>query len=268
SESGSEGRPWLFAVLFGLLTGAALATKITALPLAAIPLVLLPWRWKFGYLALSAGSFLLATLPIVPKYKGFAEWLIVLGTHTGAYGEGEEGFIDPDKYRSGLWSLAQGESIFFVILLVSVATLLTLLILRLRSPVDAAAAEAAQRGLGAITLAQVLQVLLVAKQPDERYLIPAIGLVGVNLIFLGRLFFSPAGERMRVALALLCAAGFTVAVVLQYQSVLRWHDSIVASREAQEELLNLLETRSRDSRVVYSYGASSPVYALWFGNRS
>ncbi len=261
-EGKLKERPRLAAVLFGMLTGLALATKITAVPLVVVPLLLLPWRSKIAYGAWSAAAFFLATLPILPKYRYFLAWVGRLGTHTGAYGEGERGFIDPEKYLPGLWFLAKNECILFAVLLVSVAVLAIWPVLRLRLPPPDEATGRAFRGLLAVTLTQIAQILLVAKQPDTRYLMPALGLVGVNLVLVCRIGYPLWGPRALGGFGLVLAA----ALLLQGWWTAQWHGYLKSDQQVQQEFFAETEAQFAESRVVYYYSASSPLYALWFGN--
>jgi hypothetical protein len=100
---------------------------------------------------------------------------------------------------------------------------------------------------------------MVCKYRESRYLVPAIGLAGLNLILLHRLLNSRRARRgFYLGLLLLTAAGLSAA-----------HGQIASLRATTLEQRRVARTAIDsfpDSVRVYCYGASSPYYALYFGN--
>ena len=102
------GSPRLW--LLGIVAGLAIATKFTACALLVLALLLVPgWRWKARIAMAACAAFVLGTLPILSKYGRMVAWIVQIGTHTGHYGTGHAGFIDPAKYIGALGRLVTGD---------------------------------------------------------------------------------------------------------------------------------------------------------------
>ena len=178
-ERGTEKRYTFFAVLFGILSGIAIATKLSALPLMIVPLVLLSGRYKLLCSMITGIAFLGATLPVLPRYRYFIGWIYGIATHTGRHGTGDKGLIDPTKYLKDLYWLALEEKFFSVILLVSMLVLAWWFLTHRSLPLSQSSKDL-PKSLLAISLGELLQLLIVAKHPAVHYLVPALGLLGLN----------------------------------------------------------------------------------------
>ncbi len=106
------------AMGMGLWVGFGAASKITFLPMALAPLIVLRGiraRTLFG--AISIVSFAGWTLPVWGRYAYFAQWIGNLLTHSGRYGHGPSGLIDRANYGGDLVHLLANEPLLVVGLL-------------------------------------------------------------------------------------------------------------------------------------------------------
>ncbi|MCB2099259.1 MAG: hypothetical protein KDE22_00205, partial [Rhodobacterales bacterium] len=95
----AERHKTALAVLFGLIAGLGVATKLTAAPIFVLPLFLL-WGWRplVLYGLVSAGALALFTLPAWPAFHKFWALFVEASLASGAYGQGARTLIDVDTY--------------------------------------------------------------------------------------------------------------------------------------------------------------------------
>ena len=174
----SRLRAWGFAACIAALCGCGLAAKITFLPLALVPLLVLRGvipRLIFG--GSTVAWFVVCTLPIRDRYAQFWGWVVNLATHQGRYGHGEPGGLSLPAFCADFRKLAASETVFLALFLLGGALLgIALWHARARRSHD-------YRVLAAFWAACAIQFVMVAKHPgDSRYLIPSLALGGAMLV--------------------------------------------------------------------------------------
>ena len=111
------GRTRRFALQLGSVIGIGMATKVTFIPMFLFFLLPRGWKnkvWAVGSMLL---TFLLATLPIITEYGRMLRWLTGIATHTGAYGGGDVGLVDPATIEHNAYLLVTHNLVFFGLLL-------------------------------------------------------------------------------------------------------------------------------------------------------
>ncbi|MEA2205890.1 MAG: hypothetical protein QOE77_2666 [Blastocatellia bacterium] len=257
--SHASTRTRALSIAFGVLAGLGMAAKINFLPLLLIPLVILSsWKWRIIYAVTAGLSFFFFILPILApshlmRFFGFA---VGISTHTGRYGTGPAGIVNPREFVRNALSLMATDWLFFLIIAASVVLLLAKFGRTRLS-------GGRYRVLLAVTLAQVVEFVLVAKHPSSHYLMPALGLVGVNLIVIAQLWRETTfSARIRnVALAAICLVLLLVQVIALREQQAEMRTLAARQRGAAEKIQN----EFRNVPVVDYYSASSPAYALKFG---
>lgn len=172
--------PWIF----GAVVGFGLATKATFLPLVIIPFILLEgWKSKWIYLASIIPAFIVFTAPAIPQYPHMAKWFLGLSTHTGTYGQGNAGIIDPLQYFSDLAAIFENN---LALTLVVLAATISLFLIFLKGGFRNQIRQNPELKIViALLAAQVLGILMVAKHYHaNHYLIPVISLSGTMLVFI------------------------------------------------------------------------------------
>jgi hypothetical protein len=104
-----------YIIFFGIVSGLAIATKITFFPLAIIPFVLFRGiKFKLSYLAIVSVSFLFFVLPALSfeNINYFAQWIYDLILHDKKYGRGESNFIDLYSFLHNIKSILFKEWFF------------------------------------------------------------------------------------------------------------------------------------------------------------
>ena len=188
-----------FPLLFGLLAGFGLATKMTFLPILIIPFVVLKGQKnKWLYVATIFPAFILFTLPAAKGYLHMAYWLVNLGTHTGTYGQGDSGFIDFAMYFSALVSITEINKSLIAVMLLSALSLLLFWFIGGKQKRQASKSEVSI--LLAVLISQFGSILMVAKHyQSNHYLFPALSLTGFALVFIYLLINKSLAEKLKKA---------------------------------------------------------------------
>jgi hypothetical protein len=172
-----------FPVLFGVICGFGLASRITFIPLLVIPFMIIRGRWnKALFLSSIPPAFVLFTLPLIPVYRAMYYWFRDIGTHTGDYGQGNAGLINTNHYMNSIFTIARNNVELISVMIVSCVLLLIILITPKLHKRFSQKPEL--KFILAILLAQAGTMLLVAKQFSNHYLVGALCLTGVMLVFI------------------------------------------------------------------------------------
>ena len=172
------------AVVFGLLGGFGLATKFTFLPLLIIPFIILKGNWnKVLYLITIVPTFILFTLPAADSYNLMFKWFFSIATHTGTYGQGSEGIIDPAEYVQSLIRMGITNKALVVAFIAALVVLTVTLVRSKRGQKIIFTSETAN--IFALFIAISGSILMVAKHyHSNHYLVPALSLTGLVFVFI------------------------------------------------------------------------------------
>lgn len=265
AQAGRQVHARQFTIGYAIVIGLAVATKVTALPLAVIPLLMLPNHRSRGWYAAGAlMSFVVLTLPMISRYKGFAVWLMHLFTHTGKYGSKEAGFPETGVYLQSIVTLCRQEPVLTgLVLLAGAAAVWGLM--NLHTSDEGNPKTAHSRVLLAVVSAQLLQLIVVAKHPDPRYLVPALGLLGINAALVWqRITRSERRPWLRLCVV---AMLLVAAAIVHTRGLRRLNRALEAQRAAHERVAEAAVSRGAAAKRIYYYGASAIPYALQFGDR-
>ncbi len=254
-----------FILVFGIISGFGMASKLLFAPLLIIPFVLFyPLKDKYRYLIITAISFIVFTLPVIRLYPNMLYWVYRLFFHTGQYGTGSKGIIEPSAYLDDLLNLFVVSPVFAVIFGINILVLLLLVYFRMRRKRwdDLCAA----RLLLAATLAQAAGYLLVAKQPKEAYLLPYESLAAINVVVIlnmaSKLIQTKSFKQLFTATVTISCIILVVPYGLSRKEAIYgveknplWENDWQAAISANER-----------TAVICANPGSSPVTGLYFGN--
>ncbi|HPT32865.1 MAG TPA: hypothetical protein PLW67_13535, partial [Prolixibacteraceae bacterium] len=115
-------------LLLAAITAFGLSIKMSWLPLAVIPLFIIPgWKLKLRYILLTFTAFLIFALPATLEYKNFYLWIKGLFLHSGNYGSGDANFLDPDLFLRNFKTIIQTTpSLFYCLALLSLSAIIYL----------------------------------------------------------------------------------------------------------------------------------------------
>jgi hypothetical protein len=258
-----------YIVLFSLVTGFGLATKITFIPILAIPLILLDGiKRKVLYLGFSLLAFVLFTLPVIHLYKDMFGWFYNLLVHSGIYGKGKGNFIEANTYFPNLFTILVTNHFLTVVVCLSVFVLIWG---RIRNGVIS---EPFTRWLLkiqlAILIAIAMGILLVAKHyHTNHYLLPELSFMGMCLaLFLlatGKLLGSRRIVRMLGYLFLL--AVIVVGIFWYVPDMKKKNSDYRNSNMEYDKVLSIINEQYAGYQSVYLYPHSTNKFsALKFGD--
>jgi hypothetical protein len=242
------------------LLGIGMVTKITSLPLLLIPVILFPhWKTLCRFFSLLIATGFICLLPIFSRWSYIARWVYGMLTHVGRYGGGQRGLVDTHVYFSSLYQLLQDDWLFFLLVALSVAVLIA------AHYFPGLLTVSQKRVLLAVSLTQLVQLLMVAKMPMSRYLIPALAIAGVNLVLLYQALLNTRLFHKIVSpiflLIILCSLFFQ-----DLREIIPFAKYYIKSREEADSINQVINEKYNDYAVAYYYGSSSPSSALKLGS--
>ncbi len=252
------------AVAFGAIAAFAFTTRVSALLFVLVPpLVLATWRGRAIFAAIAAIGSGLAFLLLAGHWRAFFFWVLYQGRRSGSWGSNQRDIFDPGLYAEGIASLYHRHHAFFAALGLAAAVWLWHQLRHRKS----ATCRLFHRALGALLIGQVVQVLLVSKNPAGRYLVPATALAGLDLALAWVLLTGGTGwarSRRRVVLAALL---LVLPVALELPRHRGELGRLRRGVEGQGEIAAEITRLPADCTVAEFFRASSLPFALHFGNR-
>jgi hypothetical protein len=259
-----------YPLAFGFLAGFGLATKMTFLPVLIIPFMVLKGkRNKWIYLISIIPSFVLFTSPAISGYPHMAKWFLNMGTHTGTYGQGNAGIIDPKVYFNSIISIVSNNKELTAGMIIALFALLFAFFRRRNRKIKEPNQEFYI--LLAVLVAQVGSILLVAKHyHSNHYLFPALSLTGIVLVFIYMLINKYLSENNRKLFR--SALPVTVAIIIGFSLLnipflTQAYNGYRMSNQSTNETMARLESDYKGFAKVYFYPVSFNEYAsLKWGN--
>jgi len=251
-------------LMFGLITGMGMTSKIIFFPLVFLPLMLIPeFKNKIRYVFSSIGAFALFTFPIWAQYKRMFGWFYIMLTHSGTYGTGSEGLIDKATYLENIRNIVITDTVFSVIVSLSLIVLLIIYVIPGIRNILISALEL--KVLQATVVVQILGLLLVAKMPSIHYMLPYSSLLVLNVFCMLSLYRKsnnkfPGKYFIPVVVSILL-------IVLPYSGIKAKNNyySSLANME-YEASVKKLSSYNDSYAKVYCLPSSSVVPSLFFGN--
>jgi len=254
------------ALLFGAVTGAAIATKLTFAPVVLLGLLLFEtWKARGYFLAAAVGFIALLTLPVASRWGLMTSWFWQILTHRDLYGTGAVGFPDIMTCLRWIKNFLMDSPIYTLLSAGMLGVVAWYWLVGRKQP------DSTPRWLGraltALLVFHEVTLLMVAKHPRERYLYPSFGLMMVTVLIAADLL---RRGRLRSLPRAVRAAGWgLVALLLIWSSwsgltaVFRYLDAEVPPDTAVAEIV---ESLSAKHLIVRGTWSSSPAYAAYFGN--
>lgn len=254
-------------VLAGIICGFGITTKLTFFPLILIT-VFCCRGWKnlrffgTGFVVTSA----LILIPIYSELPRVFAWIVGLATHSGYYGTGEIGFARADAYFPDIVQLLSSEPM--LTLIPPIATGATLYVsFRSRTCEPGPGRAGLARTAVGIFLLQLLSFLLIAKHPNNHYLIPLDLSTGLNLLLMDEAFRRPGATPRGKGLIIATLGVLTVVGITNLSfKVTAYHKALRLARHDQLSFYARVNVRTRDAVRVDYYRSISPEFAFYFGN--
>ena len=205
----------------GLVSGLGMATKLTFLPVLAVPVfVYRAWVDRKRFLKFVLIGFVVATLPmllrfpLLVEYRGLGRWIFNLFVGAGIYGQGPKTIIDVHTYTTNLWRIVLDQPLYLLIVGTATAVLLIGL---WKSRRDRGGADStALRVLAGLVAMHLTMIAMLAKHyQDARYLAATLGLAGFTIALaytLAARWWSASRWFKPVCLSIMAGAALVLAV--------------------------------------------------------
>jgi len=212
-------------------------------------------------------GFLVATLPIVPRYPAFASWVFELVTHAQKYGRGGPSVVSPELVADSVTNFWRTEPGAVGAVLGSVALLIAVMAARSRR---GAPGSWWALGFGVLALLSTL-VLMVLKHPGRHYLPSVVAVVpfvlGLALPPIARL-----GRWGRALVSVAALATLGAFFLGATEEIGRLRRSAARAREASARIEAILVDHAEalgrprhDLRVLWGYGTPSMCFGYRMG---
>jgi hypothetical protein len=252
-------------LLFALITGFGMASKIIFFPLVILPLILISGiRNRLLYIVSSICAFVLFTFPIWAQYGRMLKWFAGMLVHTGHYGNGATGLIDKSAYLNNLMNLVSSDIVFSIIIMVSILFLLVIFSIPGQRRNYLASFEV--KVLFATTIVEITGLMLVAKMPSNHYMLAYGSLLVLNVFSMISILWT--SKNNLITRYLLPAIVLVILIVIPLEGIKAKNQlySPMANKE-YETTVHLLATKYDDSYAkLFCLPSSSLVPSLFFGN--
>ncbi|MBI4649510.1 MAG: hypothetical protein HY738_23650 [Bacteroidia bacterium] len=256
-----------YLLMFALITGIGIATKVLFAPLLVIPLLLLPGiKKKIVFLLLTILSFAIFALPVFNRWNYFTHWIKVLFIHSGQYGSGASNIVDTSSFISNIKTIFSTDVFFPVIFFVLITSCLIYYLPFFKVKIKN---DLYFKGLMGVTIAVILIIIVVAKQFKYFYLTPALLLMILGLYFVLAIYSRPFPILKKkiiiipcLIIFLFCTYYFEVRKVFIYHSyhVNRNESFILTQNKIQKNYL------LKPTLILSNYyGAPYKEYSLFLG---
>lgn len=262
----TENTNLLFILLFSILSGFGLATKLSFIPLLIIPLIVIPlFRNKIYYILLTFISFIGFIYNFAGRYLVYTKARDII-THVGSYGSGEKGIIDPAKFLHYLREIVLSWNILFsAFLLFSILLILAKLLLKRQNIFK----DLKYKILFGIVLSNLIGIIIVAKHPGIHYLVPVYSLCGLTVVLswlcIKDMCLKLGSKGMALVKALPSLVCFIILCTATW-SICEDYARYSSNKNNLLQIYEIGETKYKEYGKIYFYRASSPASALEFGN--
>lgn len=257
-----HARNYLF---LAIISAFGLSLKVTFLPFLIVPLFILKRNQALKYASLTIVFFFIFSFPVLLQLGKFTVWIGKLFMHSGAYGHGEKNIVNIPRFFEILSSIATRKFLFVVAL-----GLVPIAIFRKPGTTNQGSTTPhtmEKKMLAGLAVAVLVQILVVAKHYDGRYLVPTM-MLSVPVIYSSIRIIRPdwvkitnKGMRFSVILALVLLSFFHFGHFYTKVSIL------AKTKQQREETQSYLKSIQHETVIVSSAYAWCPYieYAHDFG---
>jgi hypothetical protein len=177
-----------YEIFFGLVIGFGIAIKLTFIPVAILPLVLMnrPAKKKALSLLFTLLFFMIFAYPIVFNYNLFWDWTSGIFSHSGKYGSGSKGIINMAEVPGHFVELYRSNNFLLITVLIGLILALAGLISK---PGNDSVSRKSMRAVLAVAVTVITAVLFTLKHfslyyfhPYKAYLFPLILLIAILVL--------------------------------------------------------------------------------------
>ena len=267
-EDGSEKNTAFF---LGIVYGFISCTKILCAATIIVPFLFLrAWRNRLILIVSGLVSFFVFLVPALPNVHKFWSFFQRISTHSGLYGSGKKGIIDPQVYLFDLWSLVKSEWAISVLICTNIFIAAMIYWFEKRKGVKPLFGFNGVKLL-TMSLFLCLQLFIVAKMPKPHYLLPALGMLSVNFVmilqitsFYGSKFKSIVSISLFIIVCVV--SSYAHKNIINYAFKVEMGEGSVPHTVELEKLEKFISEHP-DYIIIQYFQSPTKAYALWFGDQ-
>jgi hypothetical protein len=255
--------PLRFVIVFAVICGLGLATKISFFPLISIPLILINGvKNKLIFLLLVFVSFIIFVFPAISNYDKFVFWLWNLFLHSGNYGTGSTTVVDFPSFLQSIKSIFLLDPVFAVSYFLSAITLMLIFFITRKNADFTDKQKKELKLLLSIVVAVTIQIIAVAKQYRQHYMIPSLILTMLSLSLCASLF-SYCFKKLKLRYVYLSIV--IIILITSFYKIGYSYNVALWLRGEAYEVNTYVKKNSSNTLVISSFGSANKEFALAFG---
>lgn len=252
---------------FALVLALAITNKITFIPFIIVPLLFIyTFKKKLYFLIITFLLLCLFSMPALFSYEYLLHWISGLLIKSGKYGSGNSNFIETENLITNIKLIIIEQKNLCFIFLCVVLTSFVFLFKKIKiKNDDSVMYQKLQLFLIAYFLIFFINILLIAKHYEPRYLMPLFSFsFGILPIFY--LFLKSQINNSYVSYSVTIFAIISI-FIMSFNAKSKYNLEIARLENTKQLRLKVLEkVKSIDDAIfLYYYNNSSPFYALTFG---
>ena len=266
-----EKHSLIYSIIFGIICGLGIATKVTFIPLLIVPIIILSGKKnKLLFLLITLFSFVIFTIPTIRNYPHMFKWFVDIFSHSGKYGGGEQNIIDFHTLLNSVFLLISKNYIY--LFLNSLSGLITIFIfLKHKKALKQKENRFLFRLIIALLCSTVFQILMTLKQFSNRYLIPSM-MITIFTLVIAYIFlkenkiFSLKLLKIKNNLFYIICFIFISCLFLSLFSIVSYK-KIKHRKSLSKEAVDFeffFSDNYNEYTKIYYYGSSSIEYSLFF----
>ena len=263
SEKETSESSYSMVLIFALITGAGMATKLNFLPMTIIPLLLIKGvKKKIIFAAVSVFVFHIFIFPAISNYTQFTEWVTRLILYSGHYGEGDPTVINSSEYFMHLGLVFTKDPFFTFSYLIMIFTIAVCIFnkQKIKNVTDQFLKKEIKL-LFIVFMAVTFQIIIVAKQYRQHYLIPTF-LISVFYLTLCASVLSFHFKKLKIKYSYIFL--FVIfSLWTFYQIAINYRLALFQSSEAAK-IENYVKKNYADKFLISTYSTAGKPCALAF----
>lgn len=264
----------------GILCGLGLAVKVTFIPMFGLLLLIGNWRLIFKALIVAVLSWMIGVLPILQRLPKMFEWFYTVLTHSGMHGKGNSAIISFQQIKQNIsWLIAIFPLFYWIMYgLLIFSTILILYKLAIKTKIINTNLYIQNKLINTesidvtflvpilILLVAFLQTIMVAKHPGVTYMIPALPLATLGLLWI--LHTSDVYIKNKFICRMLYISLLILFIVNIFYSSLDAYNRVRQEHDrglSDIELINKEIKKYNNPILIGTFNCNYELCATWFG---
>jgi len=259
----SPESPYSLVFIFALISAAGMATKLNFFPMTLIPLLLIQGvKRKLIFAAASVLLFHVFIFPAISNYAMFTEWISRLIIYDGHYGQGDPTVVNSSEFFMHLELVFTKDLFFTFSYLIMILTLSICLFSK--NKIEKGTDDLLKKQLKLlfiIFIAVTFQIIIVAKQYRQHYMIPSF-IISVFALSLCAQILAFHFEKLKVKYSYMIII-VILSVWALYQVNLNYNLGMHQRNEAFK-IVNYISENYPDKFLISTYSTANSQTAMAF----